>query len=159
MAHARLRPRQCVKRVGVVRKSEQRLSVLSGGGFESPDREVDQPELHVRPGIGLPLAVAGGDRELHRADRPGNVTEQLPPVGDPGVRGKARLDARHRVEGPEGRGVTAELDEGVADDAVVACGRRRDRVGAASEHERLKEAMPGERERAEAAGRDQVARR
>ena len=55
--------------------------------------------------------------------------------------------------------VAAELDERVADDAVVARRRRRDRVRAAAEHERLAEAVPRERERAEAARREQVARR
>ena len=112
----------------------------------------------MRPGGCFPLPVARVDGELHRVDRPGNVAEQLARVGDPGIRGKARLDARHRVESLEGGVVAAELDERIADDAVVASGRRRDRMRAAPEHEGLTKAVAGERQRAEAAGRDQVAR-
>ena len=64
-----------------------------------------------------------------------------------------------RVEGAEALAVAAELDERVADDAVVPCRRRRDRLGAAAERERVAEAVARERERAEAARRDQVVRR
>src|SRR5947208_699185 len=131
-AHARLGSREGVECVGVVRKDPERLPVLVGGGPEPADRQVDQAELNVRPGGGFALAVAGCHGELHRADRAGYVAEQLARVGDPGIRGKARLHARHRVEGLEGGGVAAELDERVADDAVVASRRRRDRVSVAA---------------------------
>ena len=66
---------------------------------------------------------------------------------------------RHRVERLEPLAVAPELDERVADHAVVARRRRRDRARAAAERERLAEAVPRERERAEPAGREQVARR
>ena len=86
----------------------------------------------------------------------GHTAEQLEPVRDAGVRGEAGPQRRHRVEGLEGRGVAAELDERVAGDAVVERRRRRDRVGLAAEHERVGETVARERERAEAARRDEV---
>ena len=75
---------------------------------------------------------------------------------DAGIRGEARAQRRHRVERLERGGVAAELDERVARDAVVERRRRRDRVRLAAEHERLGEAVARERERAEAARREEV---
>ena len=65
----------------------------------------------------------------------------------------------HRVERLESLVVAPELDERIADHAVVARRRGRDRARAAAKRERFAEAVPRERERAEAAGRDQVVRR
>ena len=55
--------------------------------------------------------------------------------------------------------VPPKLDERVADHAVVARGRRRQRTRAAAERKCFTEAVARESERAEAARRDQVVRR
>src|SRR5712691_13101410 len=113
----------------------------------------------MRPGFSLALAGSRVERELHRADRAGHVPEQLARVRDARIRRKVRPHAGHRVEAAKAFSVAPELDERIADHAVVACGGRRDRTCATAENERLAEAVPRERERTEPAGRDQVTRR
>ena len=76
---------------------------------------------------------------------------------DARVRGEARLERGHAVVGAEGLVVAAELDEGIADHAVRPGGRRREALRTAAQRERLVEAVPHERERAEPAQRVEVA--
>ena len=132
-------------------------SILALGGAHATDRPVELAELETRPGLRLSFARGGLDRELHRVDRLWDAAEQVEPVRDAGIGGEPGSKRCHRVEGLEGCGVTAELDESVAGDAVVEGGRRRDRVRLAAEHERLGEAMARECERAEAARGNEVA--
>ena len=157
-ASCRLHAGQRVQRVRVTREDVERSSVRALGRGQPADRPVDLAELHPRPGLRFALAGAGVDRELHRLDRSRHVTEQLARVGDAGVGREARAKLREPVEGAEGCGIAAELDQGVADHAVVAGGGRRDRAGTAAEHQRLAESVPRERQRAEAARRQKIVR-
>jgi hypothetical protein len=123
VALRRFDPRERVERVVVAGKHSQRRSVLALGGSDASDRPVELAELEPRPGLGLALATRGLDRKLHRLDRLGHASEQLESVRDARVRGEAGAQRHHRVERGEGRRVSAELDQGIARDAVRECGR------------------------------------
>ena len=108
----------------VAGKRGERGAVLAGGRVEPPAAEVELPELDARPRERLCLRAGGARSELHRGDGAGNVAHQLTRVRDAGIRGQARLERRHPVVRAEGLAVAAELDQGVADHAVRARGRR-----------------------------------
>ena len=82
-------------------------------------REEELAELRLRPGGRLRAGNRALRRELHGGARAGHVTAQLTCVRDARVRGDVRLEPRHRVEGSEGRVVTTELEERVADRSEV----------------------------------------
>ena len=108
------------------------------------------PELDGDPRRGLGPADRGVERQLHRLDRAGDVAAQLAGIRDTGVRGGVRLQRGHAVEGRERRAVAAELELRVADDAVRRCGTGRRRLRCASDPERVGEAVPRERDPAQA---------
>src|SRR5207245_11785343 len=94
-------------------------------------------------GPGGGCGLAGGRRrgERHCPCRGSNVTEELARVGDASIGGEARLERRHPVERAERGRIAAELELGVADDAVDAGGRRRDATREQTEIEGLAEAV------------------
>ena len=63
-------------------------------------------------------------RELHRLPRASEVADQLARVRDTRIRGDARPERDHPLEGAERLLVAAELDQRVADDAVAAARSR-----------------------------------
>ena len=153
-AHLRLRhPVECEVVVG---KELERVSHLDERPLCAAGVQVEQPELHVRPRGRLTLADCSGRCERHRALGVGGVADELSRVRDARVRGDIRLDRAHPVEGRECLAVPAELDLGVADDAVDAGGRRRDPLRAQAECQCRAKAMPRQRQLPEPGGRDQV---
>ena len=81
--------------------------------------ELELAELCLRPGVRLALvgrSVAGKEERRARAVE---MAEQFPRIGDARIGGDAGLETRHRVERGECFVVAAELEQGVADDAVV----------------------------------------
>ena len=135
----RLDLRLRVQAVGVLRKDRVGQAHLAQRERVAPVVEVELAELDVRPGGRLLRAGRGVDGELHRLDRAGGVAAQLAAVRDAGVGREVGPEPVHRVERVEGLVVAAELDEGVADDAVVPRDRRRERVGLLAERQRLGE--------------------
>ena len=160
-ARGRTRPTPARRRPA---RSRGRLAAAAcacaSAGATPADRERGLAELHARPRLGLALSERGArarDCSAERAPATSPSSRRACPT-----RAYDETSGRsvgHRVERLEALAVAPELDERVADHAVVARRRRRDRPRAAAERERLAEAVPRERERAEAAGRDQVARR
>src|SRR5262249_17048863 len=119
---------------------------VNGRSTEASTRELELAELGLRPGVRLLFVCRGVTCEQQRTAGAVEVPLELARIGDARVRGDARLEACHRVEGGERRAVAAELELGVADDAVVARRARRDLERLAPELERLCEPMAGERE-------------
>ena len=150
--------RKAVEGEGIPREGRERDAHVARGGSRAPGRQLEQAELDARPGVCLVLTDRCRRRELHRARRAGCVAEQLARVRDARVRRDARLERCHPIERGERLRVVTELDLGVADDAVDARGRRRDRPRAEAERERPAKLVAGKRELPEARGRDQVAR-
>src|SRR5438128_3731163 len=137
VAASRLDLRERVEAVHVAGEAGESRAVERAGGAESPRRPVDLAELHGGPRGCFGLAGGSVERESHRLDCAGDVAEQLARVPDSRIRGEARLQRPHSVERRECLAVAAELDEGIADDAVVAGRRGRDRVSTAYEGERV----------------------
>ena len=150
--------REAVERERVARERRERDAHVVRSGSGAPGRELKQPELDSRPRVRLVRADCGRGRELHRARRAGGVAEQLACVRDTRVRRDARLQRRHAIERRERLRVVPELDLGVADHAVHARRRRRDRACAKAERERPAKLVAGKRELAQPRGRDQVTR-
>src|SRR5262249_53086114 len=134
-----------VERVDVAREDGVRLPELALRGGEAAAVPVELAELGARPGHRLGLALRRARREQHRTLGRAAAAEQLAGVRDASVRGEARTQPRHLVEGAEGLVVAAELDERVADHAADGGGAGRERQGALAEGERLAEAVAGER--------------
>ena len=148
--------RERIEAVDIARECAQGGARLPRGRLPSPVAKLELRELHVRPRERLPLADRRVEREAHRVPRAGDVAAQLARVRDPCIRGETRLEPRHRVERGERLAVAAELDERVADHAVVAGGARRERTRPPPERERFAEPVSRERERGEPARRDEI---
>ena len=114
-----------------------------------PEAQLELRELDERPRRRLGLARRRIERETHGGDRSFTIAVELARVRDARIRGEARTERDHALEGGEGRVVPAELDEGVADDAVRTRRAREQPLGAAAVLERRAELVPDERERAE----------
>ena len=159
MTEAHLRLRHPVECEVVVGKELERVAHLDERPLCAAGVQVEQPELHVRPRRSLALADRGGCRKRHCALRVAGVPDQLARIRDARIGRDVRLDRAHPVEGPECLPVPAELELGVADDAVDAGGRRRDLPRTQAECQCRAKAMPRQRQLPEPGGRDQVVRR
>ena len=114
-------------------------------------------ELDERPGRRLPDVARRVERELHRVERLARSAEQLAGVRDPRIAAEAGLQVDHAVEGAERLVVAAELEQGVAEEAVAAGRLRSERHDAACEPKRLAEVVPARGERCESGERDRIA--
>src|ERR671925_462916 len=145
--------RERFERIRVAGKRAEGGAVLDGCGADAAGREVELAELGARPGGRLRLAGRRVEREQHRLLGAAGAAEQLARVRDARIDREARLERRHAVEGAEGLGVAAELDERVPDDAVVTCSERCEPLRTAAEGERPCKIVAGQSERAEGAQR------
>ena len=82
-------------------------------------------ELDVRPCGCFRFADRRGQRESHRGQRAAEIATELAGIGNPCVGVEIGFELRHPIECGEGLAIPSELDEGIADDAVVACRGRR----------------------------------
>ena len=122
---------------------------MGSGRTRPSEAQLQLRELDVRPGRRLRLARSRIESETHRGDRSFTIADELARVRDPRVRGEARTERDHALEGGKGIVVAAELDEGVADDAVRTRRAGQQPLGAAAVLQRRAKLVLDERERAE----------
>ena len=111
---------------------ERRLKVARGKR-ELPEPEMELAELDERPGRRLPDVARGVERKLHRGERLARSAEQLAGVRDPRIAAQAGLQVDLAVERVKRLVVAAELEQGVAEEAVAAGRLRSERHHAACE--------------------------
>ena len=106
-------------------------------------------KLDVRPGSGLGLPRRRVESESHRVDRSFTVSDELARIRDARVRGEARSQCDHPLKRGEGVVIMAELDKGVADDAVRTRRAGQKLLCATAVPQRRAKVVLDERERAE----------
>ena len=148
--------RERLERVDVARKDRERNAVMRLRLSDPAMRPGELAELRLHPGGRLRLAPGRVERERQRLIRRTRPTEQLTRVRDPRIRREVGPQRAHVVERPERPVVAAELDQRVADDAVVAGCVRSEPHRLASEDQRLPEPVPGQGERSEGARRRRI---
>src|SRR5262249_27770930 len=92
-----------VERVDITRERPQRGAQVNGRSTEASTRELELAELRLRPGVRLLFVCRGVTCEQQRTAGAVEVPLELTRIGDARVRGDARLEACHRVEGGERR--------------------------------------------------------
>ena len=122
---------------------------MSSSCSRIPEAQLELRELDVRPRRRLGLARSRIESETHGGDRSFTIADELACVRDPRIRGEARTERDHALEGGKRSVVPAELDEGVADDAVRTRRAGQQPLGAAAVLQRRAELVLDERERAE----------
>ena len=148
--------RERLERVDVAGKDRERGAVVRLRFSDPAMRPGELAELRLHPGGRLRLAAGRVERERHRLLRRIRPAEQLTRVRDPRIRREVGSQRAHVVERPERLVVAAELDQRVADDAVVAGRVRSESHRLASEDQRVAEPVPGQGERSEGARRRRI---
>jgi len=150
--------RQRLERVDVAREDRECGAVMRLRLAGPAPRPRKLAELRLDPRRRLRLTARRVEREGHRLLRRVRPAEQLARIRDPRVGREIRPQRAHPVEHVERLVVATELDERVAEDAVVAGRVRSEPHRLAAEHERLAEAMAGQRERTAGARRGRIPR-